>query len=231
MRHKLGGLFPFLYTSLDHHQLSPTLTYPEPFSRFPLSLLLTTLLSSLLKVAIPLALEFLYKNLSRDNFLIPFTVFILTTAASYWFERESDQLLTLHKLKTREILCERAMGACLRSQSSSENLWSKLSSDLNTYINNYYGSYICIVFETLKAVLIVAYLFWKMGLLTLVGLGLSGLIVTFTLALSKGISQASFKIVEHRQNKVNILTAFLQRVTDYKMSWLDGFVGSMVQRE
>ena len=53
------------------------------------------------------------------------------------------------------------------------------------YVYNYYDSSITLVFETLKTVFIVVYLFYKVGSLTVIGLGMSGLFVVCTLGLTK----------------------------------------------
>lgn len=63
---------------------------------------------------------------------------------------------------------------------------------MNIYVNNYYASYLTIIFETLKALFIVFYLFFTIGKVTFVGLAIGGMIVQFLQLISKKIENVNF---------------------------------------
>lgn len=102
---------------------------------------------------------------------------------------------------------------------------------MNIYVYNYYDSTISLVFETFKALAIVGYLVYALGSLTIVGLAMSGFFVMCTLGLTRRIQQATFAVIECKQNKVNLLSTYLSRIVDFQMSWLDGLVGRLLQAE
>lgn len=65
--------------------------------------------------------------------------------------------------------------------------WGKISGNINIFVYNYYGSTLTLIFETLKAVFIVGYLFSKLGWITFVGLMIGGMITQFIGLISKKI--------------------------------------------
>lgn len=106
--------------------------------------------------------------------------------------------------------------------------WSKISANINIFVNGYYVSYLTIVFEIMKAIIIIIYLFYKLGIVVLAGLIVSGLIAQFILFISRMIESANFAKLKIKQTKTNILTEYFARIVDYQMSWLDGFVGDRI---
>lgn len=97
-------------------------------------------------------------------------------------------------------------------------------------MNNYYDSFINLVFESFKTLSIIIYLLYKLGLISLIGLTLCGLTVWITLLLTKSIQKATFGNISTRDKKVSILTQYFQRIVDYQMSWLDSFVADKISK-
>ena len=74
-----------------------------------------------------------------------------------------------------------------KSDVEKKTSWGKISGNINIFVYNYYGSYLTVIFETLKAIFVVGYLFSKLGWITFVGLGIGGMITQFIGVISKKI--------------------------------------------
>jgi ABC-type bacteriocin/lantibiotic exporter with double-glycine peptidase domain len=85
-----------------------------------------------------------------------------------------------------------------------------------------------VIFETLKAIFVVGYLFSKLGWITFVGLMIGGVIVQFIGVISKKIEDANFRKLRATESKTKILTEYFSRIIDYQMSWLDGYIGNRI---
>ena len=109
------------------------------------------------------------------------------------------------------------------------SLWTKVTSNINLYVDNYYASILSLVFETGKVVVICLYLLYQLGVVLIIGLFLTGAIVHFTLFLSQHIQISIFANVKLKERKVETLRDYLSRVTDFKMTWLDEFVGGRIR--
>ena len=109
------------------------------------------------------------------------------------------------------------------------SLWTKVTSNINLFVDNYCASILSLVFETGKVVIICLYLLYQLGVVLIVGLFLTGAIVHFTLFLSQHIQISIFGNVKLKERKVETLRDYLSRITDFKMTWLDEFVGGRIR--
>ena len=82
------------------------------------------------------------------------------------------------------------------------SLWTKVTSNINLYVDNYYSSCLSLVFETGKVVVIVIYLLYQLGVVLIIGLFLTGAIVHFTLFLAQHIQISIFANVKLKERKV-----------------------------
>lgn len=137
----------------------------------------------------------------------------------------------------KKVLSERVIKTALRrpydelegkSNLGEKTSWGKISGNINVFVYNYYGSYLTVIFETLKAIFVVGYLFSKLGWITFVGLMIGGVIVQFIGVISNKIEDANFKKLRATESKTKILTEYFSRIIDYQMSWLDGYIGNRI---
>lgn len=118
-------------------------------------------------------------------------------------------------MKAKKVLSSRVIKTAFRKpyeelegnpESEEKTSWGKISGNINIFVYNYYGSYLTLVFETLKAVFIVTYLFSRLGWITFVGLLIGGMVTQFISMISKKIEDSNFKKLRATESKTKILT-------------------------
>lgn len=200
---KIGGIFSYYCMPIRVSQQMQKITLPESLTQFPISMLLSFFISNVIKLAIPFTLEYLYLNLNPNNIAEPMLIFICVIILNYYIQLKGEDIMNKHILKVKEIMCRRVIRSALRApyqnfinndtnSAAKRSSWSKITANVSIFVHNYYGSYITIIFQTLKALVIVGYLFHKIGWITLLGMFISGVVVQFTGFLSSKIENAKF---------------------------------------
>jgi hypothetical protein len=93
------------------------------------------------------------------------------------------------------------------------DLYTKITMKLSIYINNYYDSYLSIIFDGIYVIVIIIYLFVKLSFSVFFGLAIAGTVMYMTNKVTKKMQQTIFRNVERRAKKIKILETFLSRIT------------------
>jgi hypothetical protein len=92
------------------------------------------------------------------------------------------------------------------------------------YLHNYYESYLNLIFECFNIVVILIYLFYKLSYSLLFGIAVAGLVMYKAIATTNLMEGVRFRNIELRARRLKVLEAFFNRVTDFKMAWLDKWI-------
>lgn len=95
-------------------------------------------------------------------------------------------------------------------------------------MEHYYAAYCSIVFEIMKVLLIVIYLWYKLGSIIWICLSIGTAISLVLKVLLIKIARTNIDKAKSTEKKTNILTEYFSNIVNYQMSWLDGFIGDRI---
>lgn len=97
----------------------------------------------------------------------------------------------------------------------------KVGTKISVYLHNYYESYLNLVFECFNIIVIIIYLIHKLSFSLLFGLAVAGLIMFKTIRVAAKMNDIRFKNIDLRKRRLQILEYFFNRISEFKMCWLD----------
>ena len=100
----------------------------------------------------------------------------------------------------------------------------KISTKLSVYLHNYYDSYLSLIFECFNIVVIFVYLLYKLNFSLFFGVGIAALVMYKTLMIARKINEIRFSNIARRGRRLKILEDFFNRITEFKMCWLDKWI-------